>query len=140
MTKKIDIFESCHLKINGVAFPLPAEVPFLLSEGAILVDIREELDTEIRAFGVEKIIYIPHSEFELRWESLPLGTPLILADAVGIWSKHYASLLRSKGYLNVTSLAGGISDWEKDGMPMKPGRYMPLNGPCPCMIVPHKRK
>jgi rhodanese-related sulfurtransferase len=135
-----DFFKSCHLTINGIPFPLPTEVPGLLSGGAFLVDLREELETEIRAFGVERIIYIPHSEFEQRWESLPHDTPLILADAVGLWSKHFAIFLRSRGYNQVASLAGGIADWEKDGLPVKAGKYMPLNGPCPCMIVPNKRK
>jgi rhodanese-related sulfurtransferase len=128
------------LRIDGISFPLPKEVPYLLQQGAVLVDLREEMETEIRAFRIERIVYLPHSEFEEKWVTLPLVQPLILADAVGLWSKHYAVFLRSKGYLDVASLAGGIADWEKDGMPMKAGKYMPLNGPCPCMIKPHERK
>jgi rhodanese-related sulfurtransferase len=135
-----DLFDSCRLKIDGIPYPLPKEVPEFLAGGAILADIREELETEIRAFGVERIVYLPHSEFEKQWESLPLDQPLILADAVGLWSKHFMLFLREKGYHEVVSLAGGIADWEKDGMPMKAGKYMPLNGPCPCMIVPKEKK
>jgi len=135
-----NIFQNCRLKIEDIPFPLPREVPGLLHMGAMLVDLREELETEIRAFGIERIIYLPHSEFDQRWETLPLDQPLILADAVGIWSKKYAVFLRSKGYGNVASLAGGIADWEKDGLPMKAGKYSPLNGPCPCMIVPKEKK
>ena len=112
----------------------------MLSEGAMLVDLRSELETEIRAFGVEQVVYLPHTEFNGNWRSLPLGTPLILADAVGIWSKKYARFLHSEGYHEIASLTGGISEWEKDGMPMKAGKYMPLNGPCPCRIVPNERK
>ena len=135
-----DIFQTCLLRIDSIPYPLPGEVPYLLQQGAVLVDLREELETEIRAFGIESIIYLPHSEFEDRWETLPLAQPLILADAVGLWSKHYTVFLRLKGYMDVASLAGGISDWEKDGMPMRAGKYMPLNGPCLCMIKPHERK
>lgn len=135
-----DIFKTCSLRIDGIPYPLPKEVLELLGAGAILVDLREEFDTEIRAFGVEKVIYLPHTEFEQKWESLPLDKPLILADAVGLWSRKYAVFLRSKGYTNVGSLAGGIADWGKDGFPMKAGKYQPLNGPCPCMIRPRERK
>jgi rhodanese-related sulfurtransferase len=134
------IFDSCKLKIDGLVYPLPGEVPVLLQRGAFLIDLREEIETEIRAFGVEHIIYLPHSEFEQRWESLPLDKPLIMADDVGIWSKKYALFLKSKGYGNISSLAGGIADWEKDGLPVKAGKYQPLNGPCPCMIVPREKK
>ena len=134
------MFENCCLKIDGISFPLPKEVGALLQQGAMLVDLREELETEIKAFGIERLVYLPHSEFEEKWDSLPLDQSLILADAVGIWSRKYAIFLRSKGYENVASLAGGIADWEKDGFPMKPGKYQPLNGPCPCMIVPKEKK
>jgi rhodanese-related sulfurtransferase len=135
-----NIFQNCSLKIDGISYPLPKEVVELLGKGAILVDLREEFDTEIRAFGVEQILYLTHSEFEGKWESLPLDKPLILADAVGLWSRKYASFLNSKGYENVASLAGGIAEWEKDGFPMKAGKYQPLNGPCPCMIRPREKK
>lgn len=135
-----DFFSNCSLQIDGIPYPLPGEVLELLGAGATLVDLREEFDTEIRAFGVGNIIYLPHTEFEEKWESLPLNKPLILADAVGLWSRKYAVFLRKKGYENIASLAGGIADWEKDGFPMKAGKYKPLNGPCPCMIRPRERK
>ena len=135
-----NIFDSCLLKIEGISYPLPKEVPGLLQKGAMIVDLREELETEIKAFGVDQIVFLPHSEFEEKWMALPLDKPLILADAVGIWSKKYAVLLISKGYKNIASLAGGIADWEKDGFPMKAGKYEPLNGVCACMIKPKERK
>lgn len=135
-----NFFNQCRLKRDGIPYPLPREVLDFLQRGAFLVDLREEFDTEIRAFGVERIIYLPHSEFEQQWTSLPNDTPLILADAVGLWSKKYALFLVEQGYADVASLAGGIADWEKDGFPMKQGKYQPLNGPCPCMIRPHERK
>ena len=136
----INISDNCRLNIEGISYPLPQEVLLLLRRGAVLVDLREEVETGIRAFGLEHIIYLPHSEFEDGWRSLPLDKPLILADSVGIWSKRYAMFLGSIGYNNVGSLAGGIADWEKDGFPVKAGRYQPLNGPCPCMIRPKERK
>jgi rhodanese-related sulfurtransferase len=133
-------FASCRLIINEIPFPLPTEVPELLHRGAVMVDLRDEMETEIKAFGLENILYIPHFEFEARYTELSSGCPLILADDVGLWSKKYALFLKSKGYADVASLAGGIADWEKDGLPVKAGKYQPLNGPCPCMIRPREKK
>ena len=135
-----NIFSECKLKISGLVYVLPSEVSELLRKGAFVVDLRTELETEIKAFGIENVIYLPYYELDNKWESLPLDKPLILADAVGLHSREAAEKLNSKGYHEIASLSGGIADWEKDGMPMKPGKYQPLNGPCPCMIRPHERK
>ncbi|MCX6285381.1 MAG: rhodanese-like domain-containing protein [Bacteroidetes bacterium] len=133
-------FSDCKLKIGETAFVLPSELPGLLSRGAVLVDIRTELETEIKAFGIENVVYLPHHDLDEKWESLPLERPMVFADAVGLHSKEAAEKMSGKGYNETASLAGGIADWEKDGMPMCAGKYQPLNGPCPCMIRPHKRK
>jgi rhodanese-related sulfurtransferase len=134
------IFDKCKIHSQGIACLLPSEVLEYLQSGAVLIDIRSELETEIKAFGLENVIYLPHYIFEEKWETLPLDKPLIIADAVGIWSKHYTKFLMDKGISDAASLAGGFADWEKDGYPVKSGRYEPLNGPCPCMIRPHERK
>jgi hydroxyacylglutathione hydrolase len=119
---------------------LPSEVITLLQQGAVLVDLREEVETDIKSFGVEPFIYLPYNQFNEKWKSLPLDKPLILADSVGIWSKQAVAILHSKGYTQVASLAGGFNDWDKDGFPVKEGRCQPLNGPCLCMIKPHEKK
>ena len=133
-------FSECRLKIGKSVYVLPSEVPVLLGKGAILVDLRTELETEIKAFGVENVVYLPYYDLDAKWESLPLVKPLIFADEVGLYSKEAAEKIYHKGYPDIASLSGGIADWEKDGMPMKAGKYEPLNGPCPCMIRPHERK
>lgn len=135
---QINIFESCKLRIAGIPYPLAGEVPGFLQQGAVLVDLREELETLIKAFGIEKVVYLPWSEFKEKWETLPLDCPLLLADSVGLHSKEAAIFLISKGYSHVASLAGGFAGWQQDGQPVKAGKYQPLNGPCPCMIKPRE--
>jgi len=135
-----NLFDICKLQIDGIPFALPREVKDLLAKGAILVDLREELETQIRAFGVERITYLPYSEFENKWEELPLDNPVIFADSVGLHGKEAAFFMKAKGYSQVASLAGGFAGWFRDGFPVKEGKYHPLNGPCPCMIRPHERK
>jgi len=134
------IFDSCKLQINGISYVLYGEVPELLHQGTILVDLREEIETLIKAFGIENVIYLPYSGFDTGWETLPLDKPLMFADSVGLHSKEAVISLKAKGYRNVASLAGGFAGWLQDSQPVKAGKYHPLNGPCPCMIKPHERK
>ncbi|MCX6246320.1 MAG: rhodanese-like domain-containing protein [Bacteroidetes bacterium] len=135
-----NLFQNCKLQINGICYVLPSEVIAMLKQGAVLVDLREEVEIDIKSFGVDPVIYLPHYLFEENWESLPLEKPLILADSVGIWSKKFTSALQAKGHLQVASLAGGFNDWDKDGFPVRAGKCQPLNGPCLCMIKPHEKK
>jgi rhodanese-related sulfurtransferase len=135
-----NLFQTCKLQINGISYVLPSEVTAFLQQGAILVDLREEVETDIKSFGVEPVIYLSHEQFNENWKSLPLEHPLILADSVGIWSKKAVATLHSMGYTQVASLAGGFNDWDKDGFPVKEGSCRPLNGPCLCMIKPQEKK
>ena len=134
------LFQTCKLQINGISFVLPSEVKAFLQRGAILVDLREEVETDIKSFAVEPVVYLSHEQFDENWQSLPLEKPLILADSVGIWSKKAVAKLQSMGYAQVASLAGGFNEWDKDGFPVKEGTCRPLNGPCLCMIKPHEKK
>ena len=135
-----NFFQNCKLKIEGISYVLPSEVTLLLQKGAVLVDLREEFETDIKSFGVEPLVYMTYDQFDENWESLPLDKPLILADAVGIRSKQAAASLRSRGFIDVASLAGGFNEWHRDGFPVTDGNCRPLDGPCLCMIKPHKKK
>jgi rhodanese-related sulfurtransferase len=133
-------FDRCKLHIDGINYVLPSEAMDLLKNGACIVDVRTEFETEIKSFGVERVAYLPHEELAERYQVLDRESPLILADAVGLHSKEALLFLRSKGFEHIASLAGGIADWEKDGLPVGKGKYQPLNGPCPCMIKPRETR
>ena len=134
-----NIFDSCRLHINGIAYVFPVEVPELLNKGARLVDIREDFEIFLKTFSVEDIIYLPYRKLKEEHTSLPLDLPLIISDSVGLWSKEAVLFLKSKGYENIASLAGGVADWERDGLPLKNDKGQQLNGPCLCMLKPQKR-
>jgi hydroxyacylglutathione hydrolase len=134
------LFSHCRIQIDGFSYALPGEVMELLGKGAWIVDLREEFETLIKSFGVEKILYLPYSELDKKWQTLSADLPLILADSAGVHTKEAMDFLKLKGYENIAGLAGGFADWTKDGFPVKAGKYEPLNGPCPCMIKPKERK
>jgi rhodanese-related sulfurtransferase len=133
------VFDSCKLRINGITYVCPAEVPELLKKGARLVDIREDFEIFLKTFSVEDIIYLPFKKLKEDHSSLPVDVPLIVADSVGLWSKEAVLYLKTKGYENIVSLAGGIADWERDGLPLKNSNGQQLNGPCLCMLKPQKQ-
>jgi rhodanese-related sulfurtransferase len=135
-----NLFHKCKLQIDGISYVLPSEVIPLLQKGAMLVDLRKEVETDIKSFDVDQVVFLAHEDFDKKWQTLPLEKPLILADSVGIWSKKDATTLKLKGYDQIASLAGGFNEWDKDGFPVKSGKCQPLNGPCLCMIKPHEKK
>jgi 3-mercaptopyruvate sulfurtransferase SseA len=42
--------------------------------------------------------------------------------------------MKAHGYKNVANLAGGIVDWEKDGLPVSTDVTARLSGSCMCQL------
>jgi rhodanese-related sulfurtransferase len=66
-------------------------------------------------------IHMPLSRIAAHAGELPADRPLLLFCAGGYRSSIAASLLESRGFA-VQELAGGITAWEKAGLPMEPAR------------------
>ncbi len=108
---------------------------------AIMIDVREIGLTGYKRFDVQTVIYIPKSILSENYSSLPRDIPLILADSVGLRSHEAMEFLLKKGYKNIANLAGGIVDWERDGLPLKKDITEQLDGSCVCQLRPrHKKK
>jgi rhodanese-related sulfurtransferase len=108
---------------------------------AILLDVREERLTGYKNFDVPKVINIPNSELAENYKNLPTDVPMIVADSVGLRSHEAMEFLISEGFSNLANLAGGIVDWERDGLPLKIDRTEQLDGSCVCHLRPrHKKK
>jgi rhodanese-related sulfurtransferase len=109
--------------------------------GAVILDVREPRLTGYKQFNVSDVIYIPFSTLSDNYKSLPVDVPLIIADSVGIYSHKAIEFLNGKGFTNIANLAGGIVDWEKDGLPLKTDITEQLDGSCVCQLRPrHKQK
>ena len=125
--------------IAGIRYLSPRESLEAIKTGVILVDVRPEALTWMKAFNVEGIIYCPHLEFSKHFNNIPKDKAVILADAVGLRSKECVEILLNNGFMNVASMAGGITDWEQDGLPLIKDKGRELNGPCLCMLRPKKK-
>ncbi len=112
----------------------------LCEKGAIIIDVREEYMTALKIFKVEKLFYLPFSELEQYFSDLPKDQPLIFADAVGLKSRESVILMEAHGYENVANMAGGIVDWERDGLPINTDITARLSGSCICQLKAREAK
>jgi sulfur-carrier protein adenylyltransferase/sulfurtransferase len=87
------------------------------AEPPLLVDVREPDEwTEGRLSGA---IHIPRGNLESRIEQAApdRARPILLYCAAGNRSAFAAKTLEELGYEHVTSLAGGYTDWKRNGFP-----------------------
>ncbi len=111
-----------------------------MENNAFILDVRELKLTGYKNFDVPKVIYIPNSTLPENYKSLPTDIPIIVADSVGLRSHEAMAFLRSKGFMNIANLAGGIVDWERDGLPLKKDITEQLDGSCVCQLKPRHKK
>jgi len=125
---------------HGVHNLTPGESFTLCGKGAIIVDIREDYLSGFKMFKAEKVICLPLSQLEEHYKELPDDQPLVFADTVGLRSREAVVFMNSRGYNNVANMAGGIVDWERDGLPLNTDISNRLSGSCMCQLKPRERK
>lgn len=107
---------------------------------AVILDVRELRLTGYKRFDVPKVINIPFSTLAESYMNLPVDIPVIVADTVGLRSHEAMEFLMSKGFNNIANLAGGIIEWEHDGLPVKKDISEQLDGSCVCQLRPRHKK
>lgn len=108
--------------------------------GAVIVDVREDRLTGYKTFDVPRVIYMPKSRLAEKYRDLPLDISLIIADSVGLSSHEAMEFLIDMGFTNIANLAGGIVEWEHDGLPLKKDITEQLDGSCTCQLRPRHKK
>jgi sulfur dioxygenase len=124
----------------GILNLTPREAYELCGKGAVIVDVREEYLNNFKNFDVPEILSIPLSRLLQQLSELPQENYLIFADTVGLRSKEAVVLLKDKGFIRIANMAGGIVDWERDGLPLKTNIEERLSGSCMCQLKPRERK
>lgn len=135
----MDYFKNYGIKSRGMVNLSPQETVEICNKEAVIVDLREEYLNGYKMFGVPEVIYLPMSRFRENFRILPKDRPVILADSAGLKSREAALFLMEHGYLNVANLAGGLVEWERDGMPLKTDINERLTGSCMCQLKPRER-
>ena len=97
----------------------PTTTRRLLSEGALLVDVREPNEIQTLAFDVPSVLTIPLLALEQRWSEVPKDREVVLVCYSGDRSLKATYYLQYRGYTQVSNMAGGIAKWAKKGFPIK---------------------
>jgi sulfur dioxygenase len=129
-------FEKYGFISSGILNVTPLEAFELCLKGAVIVDVREDYLNNFKTFDVTDILFLPKSKLEQEYTRLPEDKSLIFADTVGLRSKETVIFLKDKGFERIASLAGGIVDWERDGLPLKTNLEERLSGSCVCQLKP----
>jgi rhodanese-related sulfurtransferase len=119
--------------INGLRHVSGKESIEILEEEGYMLDVRPDFELT-KLMNIEHILYYPYDEIRDHYQDLPRDSWLILADAVGLRSKEIAVFLKEKGYAKILHLAGGVVEWERDGLPVTLDKSRRLSGSCMCQL------
>lgn len=105
----------------------------------VVLDIRT--NTERGEAQIANSVFIPLMSMQTdiadvlqkQLADVPKDREIVLYCATGFRSSLGASLLRQQGFKNVTDLRGGITAWQKAGMPVKTGAEA-----CAAPAIPHE--
>jgi rhodanese-related sulfurtransferase len=103
-------------------------------EGAVILDIRPELLCTYKAFDVPQVLYCPWQEIGQSLDKLPVEQEIIVADTSGIQAREIIQVLISSGFKKIAGLAGGMLEWERDGLPVLLDNQARLSGSCMCQL------
>ncbi len=103
---------------GGHAITAAQLVQLVNNENALVVDVRDK--AEYDSGHIVDSINIPFSSLETRADELAKhkDRPLVLACKMGQHSGSAGTLLRKKGFENVSRLKGGIAEWRGQSLPV----------------------
>jgi rhodanese-related sulfurtransferase len=91
---------------------------------AVLVDVREPDEVAgVRAEGER--LHVPFSTVSQQLDRIPRDQPVLVICAAGSRSQAVAAHLLANGWSDVANVAGGMTAWERAGLPVRRGSYGP---------------
>lgn len=103
---------------NGPPIPAYEVTRMLNKEEAVLLDVREAAD--FKAGHISGALNLPHTKVAAEGEQLlepHRDKIIVVADKMGQHAGAAGRTLGQKGF-NVRRLAGGVSEWQNQGMPL----------------------
>ena len=112
MTSYRELLEQVKAEISEID---AAEAQSLTGDGTLFVDVRERDEWE--EGHLPGAVHVPRGFLEQRIEQLAPDreAPIVLYCAGGSRSAFAAKSLQELGYTNVVNLAGGYTDWKRNG-------------------------
>ncbi len=100
----------------GVAEKSPFDATRLMNDGATIIDVRNQ--EEFVSGHLPKAKNIALADFEKHIASIAKDKPVLLVCANGMRSRAAARILKKSGITQVFSMAGGMVEWGKAGLPL----------------------
>lgn len=89
------------------------------SQGAFILDVRQP--DEWNQVHIPGATLIPLGELSNRLKEVPKDREVVVVCRSGNRSQQGRDILRSAGYTRVTSMAGGVVQWQAQGLPVVSG-------------------
>jgi len=118
----------------------PREAFNLSRQGAIILDVREDYYNQYKKFDAPEVIQISFSRLKNEYQKLPFDKLIIVADTSGLKSKEAALLLYQKEFSRLSNLAGGLVEWEREGLPIIIDNSERMTGSCACQLRKRDKK
>jgi rhodanese-related sulfurtransferase len=104
---------------------LPAEIGITQAaekrdQGAFILDVRQP--EEWQQFHIPGATLIPLGELPNRLNEVPKDRPVVVVCRTGRRSAEGRDILLNAGYPEVTSMAGGVTEWQAQGLPIATGQ------------------
>jgi rhodanese-related sulfurtransferase len=132
------LFDNYGFLSSGIINVSPKEAFEMVHVGAIIIDVREENMRSFKTFDVPELIFLPKSKLLMEYKNLPFGRYMIFADTVGLRSEEAVIFLKEIGFEKIVNMAGGLVDWERDGLPVTKDITARLSGSCMCQLKPRE--
>ena len=88
-------------------------------QGAYILDVRQP--EEWIQFHIPGAILIPLGELSSRLSEVPKDREVVVVCRTGRRSAQGRDILRNAGYTEVTSMSGGVTQWQAQGLPIATG-------------------
>lgn len=104
---------------------LPAEISVdqaaqKRDQGAFILDVREP--SEWTQFHIPGATLIPLGELPNRLSEIPKDREVVVVCRTGRRSAQGRDILLNAGFSQVTSMAGGVTQWQAQGLPIATGQ------------------
>ena len=110
---------------NPAAVQLPAEISVAQvaqaqKDGAFILDVREP--SEWAQAHIAGATLIPLGDLPNRLSAVPKDREVVVVCRTGIRSAQGRDILKNAGFTQVTSMTGGLNQWQAQGLPVASGQ------------------
>ncbi len=95
------------------------QVVAMRDQGVFILDVREP--SEWAQFHIPESTLIPLGELSNRLKEIPKDQDIVVVCRSGNRSAQGRDILLAAGFTNVTSMAGGVTEWRTQGYPVDTG-------------------